>query len=229
MLGQLQDEILKHFEHMLTSMGISDIPTNRFILSPTLDENDHLKLLEKRLARGSKDAQVKLPFAVAGRGQFDPSPTQRQFYVQSSFAKDITVGDPESGAVGIVRAAPIKLLYTYFIYSSTPDFLDTFIERWLLATERGYTAFEYAPTELGGTEKLQVNLVFGDVETVLSGITENRDRGTLFTLQLPIVIETVLTTAIGETGKVILDVDTNLDVEVVGRTDTIPPTIVSPN
>lgn len=223
MLGQLQDEILNHFEYMITSMGISDIPTERFLLSPTLDENDHFKLLEKKLSRANNDAQVKLPFAVAGRGQFGDSPTQRQFYVRNSYAKDITVGSHDAGSISVVRAAPIKLLYTYFIYSSSPDFLDLFIEKWLLASERGYTSFEYAPTELGGTETLKVNLVFGDIETLLGSITENRDRGTLYTLQLPIEIETVLTTAIGETGKIILDVDTELDVEVVGHSDPLPP------
>lgn len=224
MLGQLQDAILDHFEYMLNDMGITEIPNGRFVLCPTLDETDHFKMLERQVARANDDAQVKLPFAVAARGQYGTEHTQRLFYVKNTHARDITVGDRNAGEISVIRAAPIKMLYTYIIYASTPDFLDLVLEKWLLAANRGYTAFEYTPTELGGTEALKANVVFGDIDTAMNGIDDNRDRGTYFSLQVPIEIETVLTTAIGETRQVILDSDTHidLDVEVIRRQDDFP-------
>lgn len=223
MLTQLQQEILNHWQFMLTDLGLTEIPSERFVLCPTLDEVDHFKMLERQLAKLQTDAQTKLPFAVAARGQFGDLPTQRQFYVQSSFAKDVQIGSESGGQVSIVRAAPIKMLYTYVIYAATPTFLDTFIERWLLSDNRGYTSFDYYPVELAAeSESLKVSLVFGDLDTILTSTDDHRERGSIFALNLPIEIETVLTTTIDGPREVILDTETGLDLVVLNRGDAFP-------
>ncbi len=225
MLGQLHDSVVQHWRNIFSDLGITGIPDERFLLSPVDDERAHYELCERQ----TSGKRAQLPFVALARGDIDLLPTDRSMYTASTFASEIMVPlETGSGlgveSTGIVRAAPIKMMYVMNYYTGDLDAIDLFVEKWLLAVKRGFTYYEYYPTELEllpSDNEIGVTVIFNGIETVLASTIDRDQNGAGFSLRMPITIESILTTAVTY-GKVILDTETGLVVEPINLADNFP-------
>lgn len=212
MLGDLHDAVRQHFSDLFDSWSMG-IPDFRIIHSPVDDMDAHYMLLERNL--NDIGEILKYPFAVISRGEYPIQPALRMLTAKSDGFQTVVLKNKgiDTNHAGVIRAAPINVMYYLNVYADDPDYIDAFISNMLLALDRSFLGFEYSPPELEG-ESLECSMSFEGMDETRTSIIDKRNEGLKYSIKIPFLVEAIITTAIDKERKIILDVDSGFNLEV---------------
>lgn len=212
MLGHLHDAVKNHFISMFQMWNMG-IPDHRVIHSPVDDRDAHYALLERTL--NDIGEVLKYPFAVVARGEYPIQPALRMLGAKSDGFQTVMLPNKgiDANHTGVVRAAPINVMYYLSIYTDDPDYIDEFISKLLLSLDRSFLGFEYSPPELQG-ESIQCAMSFEGMDETRTSIIDRRNEGLKFSIKIPFQVESMITTEIDPNRKVILDTDSGFNLQI---------------